>query len=70
MLQLIDQMLVSGLQWEGFGSENRVRVSQEGERVAGFVKLGLRVIGKRGGFLPDWWVWDFVGLTSCDWLKK
>lgn len=29
MLQLIDQMLVSGLQWEGSGSVRRVRVSQE-----------------------------------------
>lgn len=26
------------------------------------------MIGKRESFLPDWWVWDCVGLTSCDWL--
>lgn len=64
MLQLIDQMLVSGLQWEGFGSVDRVRVSQEGERVAGFVRLGIRVIGKRGRFLPDWWAWGFCGINQ------
>lgn len=28
------------------------------------------MIGKRESFLPDWWVWDCVGLTSCDWLLK
>lgn len=74
MLQLIDQMLVSGLRWEGSGSVRRVHVSWGGGvRGAGCGVLcdwDSKVIGKRESFLPDWWVWDCVGLTSCDWLFK
>lgn len=49
MLQLIDQMLVSGLQWEGSGSV------KESMSVRGWEWVGgLKVIGKRES-LPDWW---------------
>lgn len=55
----VDQMLVSGLQWEG-SALLRVHVSKEGERVAGVVRF--KVIGKKRKF-SSWLVglgimWD------------
>lgn len=56
MLQLIDQMLVSGLQWGGgglgeetFGSLKESMLVRKG-RGAGVVRLGLEVIGKKREF--------------------
>lgn len=41
-----------------------VRRWERGSGGGGVERLGLKVIGKREGFLPDWWVRDREGINQ------